>query len=190
MASVSPPSRRRGVSPRRLLSAVVAGQRACHNKAVNLLTTNPGELLDYVNRPVGQGRAPSRPLKPLVAVPTTTGTGAESTTICVLDVLAQKVKTGISHPDLRPTLAVVDPALTVTQPAAVTASSGMDILCHALEARGRMALAATMAGLGFGNAGSTSRTPTPTRSPGGSRTSGPRTTRRTSRSCRTAWPCR
>jgi hydroxyacid-oxoacid transhydrogenase len=88
-----------------------------------------------------------------VAVPTTTGTGAESTTICVLDVLAQKVKTGISHPGLRPTLAVVDPALTVTQPAAVTASSGMDILCHALEARGRMALAATMAGLGFGNAG-------------------------------------
>src|SRR5512132_4202154 len=110
-----------------------AGQGACSFKAVDLLTTNPGELLDYVNRPVGQGRAPSRPLKPLVAVPTTTGTGAESTTICVLDVLDQKVKTGISHPRLRPTLAVVDPALTVTQPPGVTAATGMDILCHALE---------------------------------------------------------
>jgi hydroxyacid-oxoacid transhydrogenase len=187
--------------------AVGGGSSIDTAKAVDLLATNPGELLDYVNRPVGQGRAPSRPLDPLVAVPTTTGTGAESTTICVLDVLAQQVKTGISHPRLRPTLAVVDPALTVTQPAGVTAASGMDVVCHALEswtakpytayerkrpeqrvpycganpisdlwseqalgllagsfrtavrdgddleARGRMALAATMAGLGFGNAG-------------------------------------
>jgi hydroxyacid-oxoacid transhydrogenase len=187
--------------------AVGGGSSIDTAKAVNLLTTNPGELMDYVNPPVGGGSAPEGPLKPLVAVPTTTGTGAESTTICVLDVLAQKVKTGISHPRLRPTLAVVDPALTVTQPAGVTASAGMDIVCHALEsytakpytaferkqpeqrvpycganpisdmwsetalqllagsfraavrdgddqeARGRMALAATMAGLGFGNAG-------------------------------------
>ena len=187
--------------------AVGGGSSIDTAKAVNLLTTNPGELMDYVNKPVGEGRAPSKPLNPLVAVPTTTGTGAESTTICVLDVLAQKVKTGISHPRLRPTLAVVDPNLTVTQPSLVTASTGMDILCHALEsytakpytaydrkqpeqrvpycganpisdmwsenamrllagsfrtavrdgddleARGQMALAATMAGLGFGNAG-------------------------------------
>ena len=60
-------------------------------------TTNDGVLMDYVNAPVGKARNPEKPLKPLVAVPTTTGTGAESTTICVLDVLAQKVKTGISH---------------------------------------------------------------------------------------------
>ena len=102
-------------------------------KAVNLLTTNDGELMDYINAPVGRARAPRNALKPLIAVPTTTGTGAESTTICVLDVLAQKVKTGISHPRLRPTLAVVDPALTLTQPAGVTSAAGMDILCHALE---------------------------------------------------------
>ena len=113
--------------------AVGGGSTIDTAKAVNLLLTNPGELMDYVNAPVGRGRPPSRPLKPLVAVPTTTGTGAESTTICVLDVLAQKVKSGISHARLRPTLAVVDPALTMTQPAGVTASSGMDILCHALE---------------------------------------------------------
>jgi hydroxyacid-oxoacid transhydrogenase len=113
--------------------AVGGGSSIDTAKAVNLLTTNPGDLMDYVNPPVGAGRAPTRPLLPLVAVPTTTGTGSESTTICVLDVLALKVKTGISHPWLRPTLAVVDPELTLTQPPEVTASAGMDILCHALE---------------------------------------------------------
>ncbi|GAA2901898.1 hydroxyacid-oxoacid transhydrogenase [Streptosporangium fragile] len=187
--------------------AVGGGSSIDTAKAVNLLTTNPGELTDYINAPVGGGRAPSQPLKPLVAVPTTTGTGSESTTICVLDVLDLKVKTGISHGRLRPVLAVVDPDLTLTQPAGVTAAAGMDILCHALEsytarpytsyerkrpeervpycgsnpvadmwseralqllahsfrtavrhgddaeARAQMALAATFAGLGFGNAG-------------------------------------
>ncbi len=176
-------------------------------KAVNLLYTNPGELADYLNAPIGKGLAPAHALKPLVAVPTTTGTGAESTTVCVLDVVALKLKTGISHPMLRPTLAVVDPELTMTQPPGVTAAAGMDILCHALEsytarsytsydrkspeqrvpycganpisdmwsekalamlaasfrqavhhgedveARSTMALAATFAGMGFGNAG-------------------------------------
>ncbi len=187
--------------------AVGGGSSIDTAKAVNLLTTNPGELMDYVNAPVGRAMAPSEPLLPLVAVPTTTGTGAESTTICVLDVLALKVKTGISHPRLRPTMAVVDPDLTLSQPATVTAAAGMDIVCHALEsytarwyadfdakapeqrvpycganpiadlwsekalsliaaafrtavrdgsdrsAREQMAMAATFAGLGFGNAG-------------------------------------
>jgi alcohol dehydrogenase class IV len=187
--------------------AVGGGSSIDTAKAVDLLLTNPGELIDYVNAPVGGGRAPVHPLLPLVAVPTTTGTGSESTTICVLDVLAQRVKSGISHARLRPTLAVVDPLLTLTQPAGVTAAAGMDILCHALEsytarpytaverkqpeqrvpycganpisdmwseramsllagafrravgrgddaqARHDMALAATFAGLGFGNAG-------------------------------------
>ena len=113
--------------------AVGGGSAIDTAKAVNLLTTNDGDLMEYLNAPVGQGRAPTQPLKPLVAVPTTTGTGSESTTICVLDVLSLKVKTGISHPRLRPTLAVVDPLLTFTQPAGVTAACGMDILCHALE---------------------------------------------------------
>jgi alcohol dehydrogenase class IV len=113
--------------------AVGGGSAIDTAKAVNLLTTNPGDLMDYVNPPVGGGRAPSVALRPLVAVPTTTGTGSESTTICVLDVLALKVKTGISHARLRPTLAVVDPLLTLTQPPGVTAAAGLDILCHALE---------------------------------------------------------
>jgi alcohol dehydrogenase class IV len=113
--------------------AVGGGSSIDTAKAVSLLVSNPGEVIDYVNPPVGGGRAPVRPLVPLVAVPTTTGTGSESTTVCVLDMLAQHVKSGISHPRLRPTLAVVDPDLTVSQPAMVTASSGLDILCHALE---------------------------------------------------------
>ncbi|HEY0508952.1 MAG TPA: hydroxyacid-oxoacid transhydrogenase [Blastococcus sp.] len=187
--------------------AVGGGSSIDTAKAINLMTTNPGELMDYINKPVGGGKAPVNPLNPLIAVPTTTGTGSESTTICVLDVLSLKVKTGISHARLRPTLAVIDPSLTLTQPAGVTAASGMDILCHALEsytarpyttyerkrpeervpycganpisdmwsekamsllaesfrqavregsdeeARGKMAMAATFAGMGFGNAG-------------------------------------
>ena len=67
--------------------AVGGGSSIDTAKAVALLLTNPGELLDYVNAPVGKARAPVNPLLPLVAVPTTTGTGSESTTICVLDVL-------------------------------------------------------------------------------------------------------
>ncbi|GAA0275078.1 hypothetical protein GCM10009527_084350 [Actinomadura nitritigenes] len=113
--------------------AVGGGSSIDTAKAVNLLTTNDGDLAEYLNPPVGAGRAPERPLLPLVAVPTTTGTGAESTTVCVLDVLDLRVKTGISHPRMRPALAVVDPDLMVTQPSGVTASSGMDIVCHALE---------------------------------------------------------
>lgn len=123
----------RSTGPWDAFVAVGGGSTIDTAKAINLLTTNPGELSDYINPPVGGGKAPTEPLKPLVAVPTTTGTGSESTAVCVLDVLALKVKTGISHPRLRPTLAVVDPVLTAGQPAGVTAAAGMDILCHALE---------------------------------------------------------
>ncbi len=123
----------RDAGPFDAVLAVGGGSSIDTAKAVNLLTTNPGEVIDYVNPPVGGGRAPTEPLLPLVAVPTTTGTGSESTTVCVLDVLAHHVKSGISHPRLRPTLAVVDPDLTLSQPTMVTAASGLDIVCHALE---------------------------------------------------------
>ena len=113
--------------------AVGGGSSIDTAKAVALLVTNPGELMDYINAPVGKARAPEQPVLPLVAVPTTTGTGSESTTICVMDVLSLKVKTGISHAALRPRLAVVDPSLSATQPAGVIAAAGMDICCHALE---------------------------------------------------------
>jgi alcohol dehydrogenase class IV len=113
--------------------AVGGGSAIDTAKAVNLLTTFPGELMDYINKPVGRAQVPPGQLKPLIAVPTTAGTGSESTAMCVLDVLSLRVKTGISHWRLRPTMAVVDPLLTMTLPPEVTAASGMDIVCHALE---------------------------------------------------------
>ncbi|KMS87220.1 hydroxyacid-oxoacid transhydrogenase [Prauserella rugosa] len=102
-------------------------------KAVNLFTTHPADLYDYVNKPLGEGKAPPGPLKPLVAVPTTAGTGSETTPVCVMDFLDHQVKSGISHAYLRPDLAVIDPLLTLSMPPEVTAASGMDVLCHALE---------------------------------------------------------
>ena len=113
--------------------AVGGGSAIDTAKAINLLTSGPGELMDYINKPIGNAKAPEGPLKPLIAVPTTAGTGSESTAMCVLDVLSMKVKTGISHWRLRPTLAVIDPLLTMSLPPEVTAASGMDIVCHAVE---------------------------------------------------------
>lgn len=113
--------------------AVGGGSAIDTAKAVNLLTTHPGELIDFVTPPIGAGTAPWLPLKPLIAVPTTAGTGSESTTICVVDFLGLHLKAGVSHPKLRPTLAVVDPLVTVSLPSQVTAASGMDVLSHALE---------------------------------------------------------
>jgi hydroxyacid-oxoacid transhydrogenase len=113
--------------------AVGGGSAMDTAKAVNLLTTHPGELLDYVTPPIGAGRTPDGPLKPLIAVPTTAGTGSESTTICVIDFLGLHLKAGVSHKRLRPSLAIIDPLTTVTMPAQVTAASGMDVLSHALE---------------------------------------------------------
>ena len=113
--------------------AVGGGSSIDTAKAVNLLTTDGGELMDYINAPIGAGRAPQKQLKPLIAVPTTAGTGSESTAMCVLDILSMKVKTGISHWRLRPTLAVIDPLVSLSLPPEVTASAGMDIVCHAVE---------------------------------------------------------
>lgn len=113
--------------------AVGGGSSIDTAKAINLMTTYPRDLYDYINAPIGGGAVPEGPLKPLVAMPTTAGTGAETTPVCILDLLAHKVKSGISHPRLRPTMAVIDPLLTLPMPPEVTAAAGMDVLCHALE---------------------------------------------------------
>jgi hydroxyacid-oxoacid transhydrogenase len=102
-------------------------------KAANLLATHPAPLLDYVNAPVGAGRAVPGPLRPHIACPTTSGTGSEVTGIAIFDLPSLHAKTGIADPALRPTEAIVDPAATDTLPGAVVASSGMDVLAHALE---------------------------------------------------------
>lgn len=187
--------------------AVGGGSAIDTAKIAALLTTHGGKLLDYVNRPFGEAKPPPGPLLPLVAVPTTAGTGSEATGAAVLDYPSLGVKTGIAHRELRPRLGIVDPLLTLSLPPAVTASSGLDVLCHAiesytmrplesrertppeerplfqgsnpisdvwclkaielggrylrravedgsdLEARSALSLAATIAGIGFGNAG-------------------------------------
>jgi hydroxyacid-oxoacid transhydrogenase len=102
-------------------------------KVSDLISTHGGEVMDYVNPPLGEGRKPPSPLKPLLAIPTTCGSGAEATTVAVLDIPEQNVKTGISHRYLRPDQAIVDPSLTASLPAEVVASCGLDVICHAAE---------------------------------------------------------
>jgi hydroxyacid-oxoacid transhydrogenase len=103
-------------------------------KLCALFATHGGELLDYVNAPIGAGRPVPGPVLPVVALPTTSGTGSEVTTVAIVDFPRLGTKTGISHSHLRPSLAIVDPSLTVSCPAGVTASTGVDALMHALEA--------------------------------------------------------
>jgi hydroxyacid-oxoacid transhydrogenase len=102
-------------------------------KVSDLISTHGGEIMEYVNPPVGEGRKPPSPLKPLLAIPTTCGSGAEATTVAVLDIPELKVKTGISHRYLRADQAIVDPELTASLPAEVVASCGLDVICHAAE---------------------------------------------------------
>jgi hydroxyacid-oxoacid transhydrogenase len=189
--------------------AVGGGSAIDTAKAANLYSTYPpADFLDYVNPPVGKGMPVPGPLKPLIAVPTTAGTGSETTGVSIFDLTRLHAKTGIASRLLKPTLGLVDPENTRTLPPAVAASSGLDILSHAVEsftalpytarprpdrpslrpayqgsnpisdlwslqamrlvnqflvravddpeddeARGNMLLAASYAGIGFGNAG-------------------------------------
>ncbi len=188
--------------------AVGGGSSMDTAKAANLYATYPASLLAYVNAPIGEGRPVPGPVRPLVAIPTTTGTGSETTGVAIFDFLEMRAKTGIAHRALRPSVGLVDPNNTRTLPKMVVACSGFDVLCHGLEsytalpyhqrpapehpgmrpayqgsnpisdvwalravemvaknmaravhdpddheARGQMLLAATFAGVGFGNAG-------------------------------------
>ncbi len=113
--------------------AVGGGSSIDTAKVSDLISTHGGEIIDYVNPPVGGGKKPPSPLKPLLAIPTTAGTGAEATTVAILDIPDQKVKTGISHAYMRPARGIVDPLLTKTMPSEVTSSCGLDVVCHAAE---------------------------------------------------------
>ena len=189
--------------------AVGGGSTIDTAKAVNLYSTYPpDDFLDYVNPPIGKGAPVPGPLKPLMAVPTTAGTGSETTGVAIFDLQRMHAKTGIANRRLKPTLGYLDPDNTRTMPPEVAASTGLDILSHAVEsytatpftnrprparpalrpayqgsnpisdvwsmqalrlvqqflvrafddpsddeARGQMLLAASYAGVGFGNAG-------------------------------------
>ncbi|EQK99626.1 Alcohol dehydrogenase, iron-type [Ophiocordyceps sinensis CO18] len=103
-------------------------------KLMNLYSAYPdADFLDFVNAPLGKGRPIDKPLKPLIAVPTTAGTGSETTGTAIFDLVSKRAKTGVAHRNLKPTLGICDPINTRTMPAAVKASSGLDVLCHSLE---------------------------------------------------------
>lgn len=97
-------------------------------KAVAVLATNPGELSTHI----GVDKI-ANPLAPLLAVPTTVGTGSEVTTWAVITDLAQQKKVVLGSPLLAPRFAVLDPELVLSLPAGLTASTGVDALTHAIE---------------------------------------------------------
>jgi hydroxyacid-oxoacid transhydrogenase len=102
-------------------------------KATNLYATYPAPLLTYVNPPIGEGKPVPGPLKPLIAIPTTAGTGSETTGVAIFDYEPLHAKTGIAHRALRPAMGIIDPDNTRTMPAMVAACSALDVLSHAVE---------------------------------------------------------
>ncbi|KAH7097439.1 alcohol dehydrogenase [Auriculariales sp. MPI-PUGE-AT-0066] len=103
-------------------------------KAANLFTAYPeADLFDFINAPIGKGLPIEKTLRPLIAVPTTAGTGSETTGTAILDIPSKNFKTGIANRALRPTLGVVDARSTESCPTAVHISAGLDVLFHAME---------------------------------------------------------
>jgi hydroxyacid-oxoacid transhydrogenase len=113
--------------------AVGGGSTIDTAKVANLYAGYPANFLAYVNPPIGEGRPVPGPLAPLIAIPTTAGTGSETTGVAIFDFKEYNAKTGISHSELRPVLGIVDPDNTRTLPRMVAACTGWDVLCHALE---------------------------------------------------------
>jgi hydroxyacid-oxoacid transhydrogenase len=102
-------------------------------KAADLYASCPADFMAYVNPPIGEGRPVRGSVKPLIAVPTTAGTGSECSGVIVFDLEEMRAKTAIRQRAVRPSLAVVDPLNTRTMPPMVAVCSGLDVFCHALE---------------------------------------------------------
>jgi alcohol dehydrogenase class IV len=97
-------------------------------KLVSCMLTHPGEVNQYFGEFVVPG-----PILPIVAIPTTAGTGSEVTPVAVMTDTDHGMKAGVSSPYLIPTVALCDPELTLTCPPSVTAASGADALTHCIE---------------------------------------------------------
>ncbi len=102
-------------------------------KVANLFATYPADFFHYVNAPIGQGAPVPGPLKPLIGIPTTAGTSSEITGVAIFDHKAVNAKTGISHRFMRPNMGIQDPLNTLDLSPMITACTGLDVLCHALE---------------------------------------------------------
>jgi alcohol dehydrogenase class IV len=115
-----------------LVVAIGGGSVIDAGKAIAAMLTNPGEPLDYLEV-IGHGRPLQRTSAPFIAIPTTAGTGSEVTRNAVLASPAEHVKASLRSPGMLPTLAIVDPELTLGLPPAITASTGLDALAQLIE---------------------------------------------------------
>ena len=115
-----------------LVVACGGGSAIDLGKAAAALLANPQDPFEFLEV-VGRGRPLARPALPLIAVPTTAGTGAEVTKNAVLAATLQQVKASLRHDSMLPAVALVDPALTLTLPRAVTAATGLDALTQCIE---------------------------------------------------------
>lgn len=97
-------------------------------KAIASLAANGGDIADYM------GRVIDVPVPPMAAIPTTAGTGSEATQFTIITDTRRDVKMLLKGPCLMPRLAVIDPQFTMTAPPGITAATGLDALCHAVEA--------------------------------------------------------
>jgi alcohol dehydrogenase len=108
--------------------AVGGGSPMDAGKAVGILATNPGSAAEYLG--IGKVKNPG---VPVICLPTTSGTSAEITDVAVLSEPEKKTKLGLRSPYVAPTVAILDPLLTLTLPPAPTRESGLDALAHAIE---------------------------------------------------------
>lgn len=113
-----------------LCVAIGGGSTIDTAKAVCMLQTHEGSIKDYL---FGGTKSVTKPCVPLICIPTTAGTGAEVTAASVIDDTENKVKLSVTHENLIPDLALLDPTLQTSLPAFVTATTGMDALTHAIE---------------------------------------------------------
>lgn len=111
-----------------LIMGIGGGSSMDTAKAVAVMVNNPGSILDYA----GLDKMKNKPL-PIVAIPTTAGTGSEVTVWAVISDKENNIKTGIGSMMMMPDVAICDPGLTISLPPNVTAATGMDALTHAIE---------------------------------------------------------
>jgi len=111
------------------LVAVGGGSPIDAAKGIAALATNPGKISDFA----GANKIPN-PGAPLIAIPTTAGTGSEVTQFTIITDTSRDVKMLIASPNIMPRVALVDPLMTMRMPQGITAATGLDALTHAIEA--------------------------------------------------------